>query len=408
MILSIASLLIASSPLLQQAAPCPAHTRATVHTSVRCKREWMDENVRINQIQMIGTHNSYHLAIPPIVMRHFRQMNPTLAQEVDYASHSSLTSQLDMGLRQLEIDAYYDPQGGRYADPMGEHWIAEESHGTYHIKINPAMLNPGFKVLHMPDVDYRSSCVTYIDCLKEIRVWSKHHPGHLPIFIHGNAKGPAKANSPDVLKMDGWTQTQALPFDNAAFDALDKEVLSVFRKDEIIMPEDVIGSTSGLKEGIEKNGWPTLRQARGKVIFVIDGSAQQARLYEHGDQQMKGRVFFVDSHDPTSTDAGYTVVIDSRGNIATVQHLVTQGFIVRTLADFLTVEPRTGDYSRAYAAFASGAQVISTDYYRPDPKFKFPYHLTGFPGGSWVRCDPLNAPSGCEADLLDPYIHNRH
>jgi hypothetical protein len=47
--------------------------------------------------------------------------------------------------------------------------------------------------------------------------------------------------------------------------------------------------------------------------------------------------------------------------------------MVRTLADYLTLEPRTGDTSRRDTALASGARLVSTDYYRPDPRFAKPY-----------------------------------
>ena len=40
----------------------------------------------------------------------------------------------------------------------------------------------------------------------------------------------------------------------------------------------------------------------------------------------------------------------------------------RTQADSDTEQARTGDYSRMEAAFQSGAQIICTDYYRPDPR----------------------------------------
>ena len=37
------------------------------------------------------------------------------------------------------------------------------------------MAKAGFKTLHMPDVDFRSSCVTFVACLKTIRAWSDAH-----------------------------------------------------------------------------------------------------------------------------------------------------------------------------------------------------------------------------------------
>ena len=45
------------------------------------------------------------------------------------------------------------------------------------------MDKPGFKVMHMQDVDERSTCHTFVKCLTIVKAWSKQHPNHLPIFI---------------------------------------------------------------------------------------------------------------------------------------------------------------------------------------------------------------------------------
>jgi hypothetical protein len=72
----------------------------------------------------------------------------------------------------------------------------------------------------------RSTCLTFVACLAEIRDWSRAHPDHAPILIMLNAKtgGPS---------MPGGTTP--LDFDAAAWDALDAEVRSVFDADHLIM-----------------------------------------------------------------------------------------------------------------------------------------------------------------------------
>ena len=61
------------------------------------------------------------------------------------------------------------------------------------------MAQPGFKTLHMPDVDFRSTCLTFAACLKSVRDWSATHPDHTPILImlelsrrFGRDKPPAR------------------------------------------------------------------------------------------------------------------------------------------------------------------------------------------------------------------------
>lgn len=66
--------------------------------------------------------------------------------------------------------------------------------------------------MHVPDIDVLSACVTLRDCLSIIRRWSIAHPDHTPILLMFNTKTDAAA-------IPGGTD--ALPFDVAAFDALD-------------------------------------------------------------------------------------------------------------------------------------------------------------------------------------------
>ena len=60
--------------------------------------------------------------------------------------------------------------------------------------------------------------------------------------------------------------------------------------------------------------------------------------------------------------------------------------VVRTRADADTVEARTGETARREAAFASGAQYVSTDYMKPDLRFG-PYQVV-LPGGGTARRAP--------------------
>ncbi|NQV36033.1 MAG: hypothetical protein HQ515_25305, partial [Phycisphaeraceae bacterium] len=144
---------------------------------------WMNTHKRINQIQLFGSHNSYKEAIAPALMKLIKQDNPKLARELDY-SHISLTAQLDMGLRNLEIDIFYDPKGGRYAKPFGLYGVKgmDLSLASQYDPDN-LMLQPGFKVLHVQDLDFRSSSLTLKKGLEEIRAWSDAHQTHMPIIV---------------------------------------------------------------------------------------------------------------------------------------------------------------------------------------------------------------------------------
>ena len=73
-----------------------------------------DDAVKINQIQVIGSHNSYHAGLLPGVRAFLAKEKPDSLRGLDYA-HPPLNQQFDSGIRQIELDVYADSKGGRYA-----------------------------------------------------------------------------------------------------------------------------------------------------------------------------------------------------------------------------------------------------------------------------------------------------
>src|SRR5258708_1690787 len=72
--------------------------------------------LRLNDIEAVGTHNSYKLAVPADEMAAMVAAGGEPALGLDYG-HRPLTEQLDQGARQLELDVVRDPDGGRFATP---------------------------------------------------------------------------------------------------------------------------------------------------------------------------------------------------------------------------------------------------------------------------------------------------
>jgi hypothetical protein len=64
-------------------------------------------------IQVLGSHNSYHQAPPAELLAAFGGLasGPLLAWEY---TQPPLSLQLDAGVRALELDVYWDPQGRLY------------------------------------------------------------------------------------------------------------------------------------------------------------------------------------------------------------------------------------------------------------------------------------------------------
>lgn len=96
-------------------------------------------DLRLDQIQIKGTHNSYHIAPDMPVLDDF-----------DY-THAPLTAQLNAGIRQFEFDIHPE---------------AED-----------------LAVYHLPGIDEVSHCPTLVDCLAEIERWSADNPGHHALLI---------------------------------------------------------------------------------------------------------------------------------------------------------------------------------------------------------------------------------
>ena len=345
--------------------------------------------LRLNDLQVLGSHNSYKAAIDSSLMRLLRQRRPETARALDYA-HPPLREQLRLGLRSLELDVYHDPNGGRYADPRGPELV--EAQGLPPgppYDPNGRMEAPGFKVLHVQGLDFRSTCLTFRECLREVRAWSTAHPQHVPVIITLNAKD-------DSVGRPGFAEP--LPFDASAFDALDAEIRSVFGPDQLITPDDVRGTAPTLRAAAQDEQWPRLDEARGRVMFVLDETGRKLDAYRRGHPSLRGRAMFADAPED-SPEAAVHILNQPLEQGDRIRRLVEAGYMVRTRADANTVEARTGTTRRRDAAFASGAHVISTDYYRPDPTLGTDYEVD-LPGGLPARCNPVAAPADCERAAL--------
>lgn len=349
-----------------------------------------DGSLRMNQIQVIGTHNSYHAGLPPSESKLLAKTHPEVLAGLDY-SHTSLTTQFNAGVRQIEIDVFADTKGGRYAHPKEIAMVAQAGlppDAPYNA--DGVMDKPGFKVMHVQDIDQRSTCEPFTACLAEVRAWSKAHPEHIPLFILVETKEGSPKNA---------NLTTPEPFTPAVFDALDAEIRSVFPSDEIITPDDVRGSYVTLNEAVLHHNWPTLDAARGKVIFLLD-QRPVGPVYLEGHPSLRGRVLFTNSV-PGRDDAAFIERND--GPADEISELVRQGYLIRARTDADTKQARTDDTSTRDAMIRSGAQILSTDYPANEPA-RWPGHFSvSLPGGNVTRCNPVNDDDQCPASLAhDP------
>jgi hypothetical protein len=329
-----------------------------------------DDNTKLNKIQVIGSHNSYRQGIEPELLKVLKVKDTANhLQYIEY-EHIPIADQLTMGLRNLEIDIYADSKGGRYAHPKGLDMAQLAAYDA-----NGAMKQPGFKIFHMPNIDFRTWELTLKGCLENLKKWSDAHPGHTPIFITLEPK-------------EGGTSTYGTTpeaFTPALFDQVDAVIKAGLGENKLITPDMVRGTYATLEEAVLKGNWPALKEAKGRFMFILDNSGAARELYMKGHPSLKNRVVFVNAA-PGTPEAAAMFRNDPEDK--TIPELVKKGYIIRTRADANTVEARTNDYSHFEAAKNSGAQIITTDYYQPSKLFKSTYCIK-FDDGSYVRSNPV-------------------
>jgi hypothetical protein len=240
--------------------------------------------------------------------------------------------------------------------------------------------------MHVQDLDQRSTCQPLRACLQEVRAWSRQHPGHVPVFVLLETK-----QSP--LQLD-FATVQPEPFGTAAMDALDAELRSVFQPGEYLSPDQVRGDASSLNAAIRDHGWPSLDDARGKVVFLLDQRAA-GLSYLPGHPSLRGRMCFTNAA-PGEDDAAFTERND--GSAEDIAQLVKAGYLVRTRTDADLKEPARNDSTRRDSMLASGAQLLSTDF--PDHEPASSGYVVRFDGDAAARCNPLFPKASCNGTDL--------
>ncbi|MCD8539764.1 MAG: phosphatidylinositol-specific phospholipase C1-like protein [Leadbetterella sp.] len=366
------------------------------------------DKLKINQIQVLGTHNSYARPVDPALLEYgdaafgklmgsylknmapeqqafYKEYHPNevpMSEGLKYL-HPSFPEQLDAGLRSLEIDIYYDPTGNRFNDPAG-HRLLKSMNKEVSDFDTTGLGNPGFKVMHIADFDFRTHYPTLKEALQSLKKWSDGNPGHIPIYIMIEAKDTGIPIFPDPAPV--------LPFDEKAFDELDHEIVSIIGRDKIITPDDVRQDYSTLREAVLANNWPTVKEARGKFIFLmLPGSAGNSRnqAYVKNHPNLENRVIFMQAVNPDEPFAAFLLLDNAIVRQKEIREAVKAGYLVRTRSDIETYEAKTNDYTRAKAAFSSGAQVISTDFFRKGNTYGTDYYVT-LPGKGEAIANPVN------------------
>ena len=278
----------------------------------------LDDQLRLQHIQMLGTHNSYHVAKPAPLVK-------------DWAyTHDPLPVQLEQqGVRSFEFDLHHRST----AEPIA--------------------------VEHVQGFDNGSSCPNLGACLQLLKTWSDAHLCHHPLVVLLECKDELEES--DVA--DNLLQ-------------LESEILAVWPRERLLVPDDVRGKHPSLKAALQAEGWPTLARSRGKLVLILYDKEEMGVKYRKHHPQLQGAVAFVFGEPG---DADVATVLRDNPLAADLADLVKQRYVVRTFPEPTELEGR--------AALASGAHVVSTDF--PVDRCWAPGYALHLDGGGPSRCNPV-------------------
>jgi hypothetical protein len=346
------------------------------------------DSLKINELQYLGSHNSYRLKPDQELFDFLIGLSNVLPAEfnsieLDY-EHLPIKDQLSFyGIRQLELDLFLDQHGGLYYNRRGYGLIDRDLASGI-----PELQEPGIKIMHIPDIDYNAHQLSFKSTLEEIKSWSEQFPEHLPIFILLELSEKTVA---DVLPTAGFAQPENWNNSNA-LNSLEQEILSVFERNKILIPDDVRGNYPTLNEAVLNDNWPSIGESRGKVVF-IHNNTNITNTYRVGAPSLENKLIFTNS-SPGEPDAAFMLRNSINSSLNDINQLADLGYMIRTRVDAGTYEARDNDYSKWILCLQSGAHFLSTDYYRPDPRAGedgwSSYHV-GFDNGLY-RNNPITSP----------------
>ena len=329
-----ASALSAQAPLtLASAATLALPAETSQPTAIAAS------DLRLNHIQMEGTHNSTHIQMP----------GPTLA-EYHYGMDPLDVQFEEQGVRKVELDLHYNAQKDRIA------------------------------VYHLFAIDFRSTCRMLLDCLQTIKTWSDANPLHHPIVIQFELKEFSSPRPPEYF-----------------LNQIETDIRAVFPMNRIVTPDMVKGGYSDLASAVKNGNWPRIDDVRGRVMFAMESSDEFRIAYTSGDLNLDGKLIFVDA-PPGYPYSAYVILNDPVGDLDQIRAALAAGLIVRTRAGSCCSDDESVYYAELDAALASGANIISTDF--PEP-YRDGTFFVEMPGGTPSRCNPITAPAGCTSEAIE-------
>ena len=283
----------------------------------------LSSGIKFNELRYIATHNSYkNESVSELKMWYGIVSRLTFGYIPDNGGEFSLpalSDQLDSGIRSFEIDLEVMHKDGETS----------------------------FVCIHSPVLDMTTNSYDFSLAIKEIKLWSDAHPGHLPITI---IVEPKVAMLP-MIDMDIFTFKNAL-----ALDAMLKEELG----EKLFTPAEMLRDYADFTAMRKADDWPEVSEMLNRILVLMHPTVV-TKLYINNDRTMKSQVMFpmmrvfernnrfaafLVENDPGKAEKRSNTLIDE------------EKFIIRTRPDsYGNIKP-----DDRVAALRSEAQILSTDY----------------------------------------------
>jgi len=291
--------------------------------------------VRMNELQVAGTHNSYHTA-PPI--------------EFDAShgyTHEPLDQQFTGGVRAIELDVH---QGAA-----------------------------GLEIYHIAVIDPNSTCLMFRDCLETIEAWSDANREHTPIFVWLEIKDDTGGDPiTDLLGVEA-------------------DVSSVFDDSDLITPAWLSRGHASPRARIDAEGWPLLSEAAGRVMFIVLNRDEHAQEYTHDFSDLDGRIMFANAVE-AQLDLPWAVVTKIEGDLEqpSVQVAHDKNVLIATNVCAVNMDDVECN-ARSAQAIAGGFHMLKDDLpFKIDGRDYFLQLPDGSPGCNPVTATPACSASTLE------------
>jgi len=309
------------------------------------------EELRINQMQMRATVNSYHDfvfdVLPEVAWRHPRPIE-----------------QVQSGIRVFDFDVAGDRVSWINIKPQTVEWAGD------------AVNNCGF----VRDGEFISGALN--TCLRDLRNWSDAHPDHPLIIVL-------------ISEADRFDQPPQLMWQ---LDDLESHILIGLDRERLLVPADLRGEHPSVWAAIQADGWPTVAATRGKFMVVLNdrGPTRLTYLMEGGADPDDRLMFIIGDPDLAGDEAlGDEVVFTfepsglwdfetDMAHLERMRELIARGFLVHAITD---------DPEKAGQLRREGVHLVGT---------RFPDEVFGPAGEHPTACNPVTAPVWCDDGMFEP------